>query len=243
MRRRAASCSALFLIVGALLSACGSDEADGDYVGGAVSLDCAPFARELSGVRLSGAAADWWWQADGRYTRGDSPSVGSVLVLRRSGRLPSGHVAVVSQVLGARQILVTQANWVHHRVSQDQSVIDVSPRNELVRGPGLVAANPPVGHHRLPSLRLHPRRPGSHTRSAHRSNSTRHPPCGERVEASTLILACSWEPGLRPRPRDGRALSHMPALRGPSSTASRVPTPRRRTGSSASRARRAASSR
>ena len=130
VRWRAASCSALFLIVGALLSACGSDEADGDYVGGAVSLDCAPFARELSGVRLSGAAADWWWQADGRYTRGDSPSVGSVLVLRRSGRLPSGHVAVVSQVLGARQILVTQANWVHHRVSQDQSVIDVSPRNE-----------------------------------------------------------------------------------------------------------------
>jgi len=76
------------------------------------------------------AAADWWWQADGRYTRGDRPSVGSVLVLRRSGRLPSGHVAVVSQVLGARQILVTQANWVHHRVSQDQSVFDVSPRND-----------------------------------------------------------------------------------------------------------------
>jgi hypothetical protein len=58
-----------------------------------------------------------------------------VLVLRRSGRLPSGHVAVVSQVIGRREILVTQANWVHHRVSEDQPVIDVSAGNDwsLVR--------------------------------------------------------------------------------------------------------------
>src|ERR1700730_7800719 len=91
----------------------------GDYVGGSVPLDCAPFARELSGVRLWGAAADWWWQAGDRYARSDTPAVGSVLVFRRSGRLPSGHVGVVSQVLGRRQILITQANWVHHRVSQD----------------------------------------------------------------------------------------------------------------------------
>jgi hypothetical protein len=53
-----------------------------------------------------------------------------VLVLRRSGRLPSGHVAVVSQLVGRRQILVTQANWVHHRVSEDQPVIDVSAEND-----------------------------------------------------------------------------------------------------------------
>lgn len=102
----------------------------GDYVGGSVPLDCAPFARELSGVRLWGAAADWWPEADGRYSRGGTPAVGSVLVFRRSGRLPSGHVAVVSQMLGRRQILVTQANWVHHRVSADQPVIDVSSAND-----------------------------------------------------------------------------------------------------------------
>lgn len=123
----------IFLLVA--LSGCGSRVPDtgpraGDYIGGSVVLDCAPFARELSGVRLFGAAADWWLQADGRYARGDSPSVGGVLVFRRSGRLPNGHVAVVSQVLGRRQILVTQANWVHHRVSQDQPVIDVSAAND-----------------------------------------------------------------------------------------------------------------
>ncbi len=50
-----------------------------------------------------------------------------MLVLRRSGRLPSGHVAVVSEVMSRREIRVTQANWVHHRVTEDQPVVDVSP--------------------------------------------------------------------------------------------------------------------
>jgi surface antigen len=120
------------LIALLLLSACGSGSGEraGDFVGGSVAVECAPFARALSGIQLSGAAADWWWQAGSRYARTDSPAVGSVLVLRRSGRLPSGHVAVVSQVLGSREILVTQANWVHHRVSQDQPVIDVSADND-----------------------------------------------------------------------------------------------------------------
>lgn len=124
----------LLLVATAYLSACAahpfSGQQAGSYVGGSLPLDCAPFARELSGLRLWGAAADWWWQANGRYARSDSPTVGGVLVLRRSDRLPSGHVAVVSRVLGKRQILVTQANWVHHRVSQDQPVVDVSAAND-----------------------------------------------------------------------------------------------------------------
>jgi surface antigen len=89
-------------------------------------VECAPFARALTGVALSGAAADWWRQADSRYRRTQRPEVGSVLVFRRSDRLPAGHVAVVSQVTSQRQIMVTQANWVHHRVTEDQPVIDVS---------------------------------------------------------------------------------------------------------------------
>ncbi|MGE0418308.1 MAG: CHAP domain-containing protein [Acetobacteraceae bacterium] len=130
--RRVLLCSFLPLLLA--LAGCGSSTSSngrvGDYVGGPVRVECAPFARALSGVRLSGAAADWWWQADGQYARSNAPRVGSVLVLSRTGRLRSGHVAVVSKVLSSREILVTQANWVRNRITEDQPVIDVSPGND-----------------------------------------------------------------------------------------------------------------
>lgn len=113
------------VLLAVVLTACGRGN-QGDYAGRIAQVECAPFARALTGVSLFGAAADWWLQAEGRYARTQDPVVGSLLVFRRSGRLPSGHVAVVSQVLSRRQIMVTQANWVHHRVSQDQPVTDVS---------------------------------------------------------------------------------------------------------------------
>jgi hypothetical protein len=114
------------------LSACGSGGGArvGDYVGVSAPVECAPFARALTGVQLSGGAEDWWQQAEGRYQRTSSPAVGGILLLRRSGRLPDGHVAVVTRVMSARQVLVTQANWVHHRVTEDQPVIDVSAAND-----------------------------------------------------------------------------------------------------------------
>jgi surface antigen len=91
---------------------------------------CAPFARELSGLPLYGDADTWWTQAAGRYDRGSDPQSGAVLVFRRSARLASGHVAVVSRVLGTRQVQVTQANWNPGQVDQDQLVVDVSERND-----------------------------------------------------------------------------------------------------------------
>ncbi|HET9019086.1 MAG TPA: CHAP domain-containing protein, partial [Acetobacteraceae bacterium] len=60
----------------------------------------------------------------------DRPAVGSVLVFRRSSRLPSGHVSVVSRLLDARRVLVIQANWVHGEMDEDQLVVDVSRRND-----------------------------------------------------------------------------------------------------------------
>lgn len=100
-----------------------------------LAVECAPFARALSGLQLRGAAADWWHQAAGRYAQSQVPVAGSVLVLRRSDRLASGHVAVVSRVLSERHILVTHANWVRYRLTADQPVVDVSPDNDwsLVR--------------------------------------------------------------------------------------------------------------
>lgn len=115
------------------LAACASRSLTGPNVA-AVSahpgLDCAPFARSLSGVQLRGDAYSWWAGAEGRYDRSAQPEVGAVLVLRRTSRLPSGHVAVVSRLLGSRQALLIQANWIHGELTQDQLVVDVSPRND-----------------------------------------------------------------------------------------------------------------
>lgn len=140
--RSAALCFALMVSFGLCACAPTAPEAAFDRLRGVrisideqVVLECAPFARVLSGLQLNGAAADWWRQAEGRYARSNSPAVGGVLVFRRSARLADGHVAVVSRVLSDRQILVTQANWVRHRVIADMPVIDVSPENDwtLVR--------------------------------------------------------------------------------------------------------------
>lgn len=104
--------------------------ATGRYVGGPVMLECVPFARALSGVDLHGPAADWWQRADGRYARTARPAVGAVLVFRRTDRLRHGHAAVVSRLVSNRTILVTQANWVPHRITEDLPVLDVSPAND-----------------------------------------------------------------------------------------------------------------
>jgi surface antigen len=100
---------------------------------GNIATECAPFARAVSGIELRGAAADWWPQAEGRYYRTQTPALGSVLVFRRSARLPDGHVAVVSGLLSDRRILVTHGNWVRHQVNEDVPVIDVSPGNDWTR--------------------------------------------------------------------------------------------------------------
>jgi hypothetical protein len=147
------------------LAACASS-GSGSGIGISAPIECAPFARALTGVSLTGAAADWWQQANGRYVRSRMPEVGSLLVFRRSGRLPSGHVSVVSRVVSRRQILVTSANWVRGRVTQDEPVVDVSGNGDwsVVRVwwppagqmgvadypvHGFIRPDRPVGHDRL----------------------------------------------------------------------------------------------
>jgi len=71
-------------------------------------LQCAIYARQRTGLELSGDARNWWPQAEGRYHRAATPSVGSVIVM---GGTEAGHVAVVTQVLNSKQIVVDHANW------------------------------------------------------------------------------------------------------------------------------------
>lgn len=98
-------------------------------------LQCAPYAREISGIQLFGRAAAWWTQAEGRYERGNTPRVGSVLSFKSVGKMPAGHVAMVSEVVSERVIRITHANWSPingHRgqIEQNVEVMDVSPGND-----------------------------------------------------------------------------------------------------------------
>lgn len=113
------------------LAACGGPRAvmEGPYA----AIECAPYARQVSGLQLQGDADAWWREASGRYARGSRPVPGSVLVFRRGGRLRFGHVSVVSRVVSAREIRVDHANWVHHRIGRDDPVLDVSSSNDWTR--------------------------------------------------------------------------------------------------------------
>jgi surface antigen len=98
-------------------------------------LQCAPFAREISGIQLFGRAAAWWTQAEGRYERGNTPRVGSVLSFKSVGKMPAGHVAMVSEVVGERVIKITHANWSpingrRGQIEENVEVMDVSPGND-----------------------------------------------------------------------------------------------------------------
>jgi hypothetical protein len=101
-----------------------------DYVG-----ECVPFAREASGIQIYGDAWTWWDQAQGHYRRGHVPREGAVIVFGRSGRLPLGHVAVVSRVVEDRVVMLTHANWsrvdgARGHAEQDVTLFDVSPAND-----------------------------------------------------------------------------------------------------------------
>jgi surface antigen len=88
---------------------------------------CAPFAREVSGVNIRGNAWTWWSQAAGRYQRGDAPKVGAVMSFQRTGKMPLGHVAMVSKVVSDREVLLTHANWSRPGgIERDVRAVDVS---------------------------------------------------------------------------------------------------------------------
>jgi surface antigen len=92
--------------------------------------NCALWARAETGVELYGAAGGWWQEAEGRYQRGQAPAVGAILVFEPSRHMPSGHVAVVSQIVGPREILVDQSNWYHGATTHGDSVVDTSLNND-----------------------------------------------------------------------------------------------------------------
>lgn len=91
---------------------------------------CVPFARNVSGVDIRGNAKTWWSQASGIYERSHKPKVGAVMAFSATRKMPMGHVAVVSQIVSDREVLVDHANWHRNKVSLGMSVVDVSKNND-----------------------------------------------------------------------------------------------------------------
>jgi len=112
-----------------LLASCGGPRPNFGNYGAPTNLTCVPYARQVSGIELSGDAWEWWGEAEGVYQRSHSPQIGAVLVLAPHGSMTDGHLAVVTALRDARTIEVTQSNWLPRRIEHDQPVIDVSAAN------------------------------------------------------------------------------------------------------------------
>ena len=98
-------------------------------------LQCVPYARQVSGIRIFGDAHTWWDQAAGKYARGTRPKVGAVMSFRPYGNMRLGHVAAVSRVLDSRTVLLRHANWSlidgrRGQIEDGVRAIDVSDAND-----------------------------------------------------------------------------------------------------------------
>ncbi|MDQ2877851.1 MAG: CHAP domain-containing protein [Pseudomonadota bacterium] len=92
---------------------------------------CAPYAREVSGIDIHGNANTWWGQAAGRYERGHAPKIGAVLAFASNGHMRLGHVATVSEVVSDREVLLTHANWSRRGgIERNVRAVDVSPNGD-----------------------------------------------------------------------------------------------------------------
>ena len=127
----------LALSVAALGAAGGvsAAEAQGSAPQASGRLECVPYARQVTGIRIYGDAHTWWDQAEGRYARGRMPRPGAVMAFRPNGNSRLGHVAAVSRIVDSRTVLIRHANWspVNGRRGQIEDnvrAVDVSPGND-----------------------------------------------------------------------------------------------------------------
>lgn len=94
-------------------------------------LQCVPYARDESGIKIYGDAYTWWDQAQGRFARSTAPSIGSVMVLYNYAGPARAHVAVVRKIVNDREIHIDHANWLDDgAIYTDDPVRDVSPDND-----------------------------------------------------------------------------------------------------------------
>ncbi len=95
-------------------------------------LFCVEYARMRSGFSIMGDAKQWWVNAARNiYARVSHPVEEAVMVFSGSKRLKRGHVAVVTEIVSPRQIIVDQANWQNKgEIDHATPVLDVSHDND-----------------------------------------------------------------------------------------------------------------
>ena len=94
-------------------------------------LFCVEYARMRSGLAVFGDAKHWWERAKNLYARLPHPVEEAVMVFSGSKRLKRGHVAVVTDIVSPRQIIVDQANWQNKgEIDHATPVLDVSAKND-----------------------------------------------------------------------------------------------------------------
>lgn len=94
-------------------------------------LFCVEYARMRSGLAVFGDAKHWWDRAKNIYARMSHPVEEAVMVFSGSKRLKRGHVAVVTEIVSPRQIIVDQANWENRgEIDHATPVLDVSRDND-----------------------------------------------------------------------------------------------------------------
>lgn len=106
--------------------------AGGGYDGG---ISCVPYARQATGMAISGNGGQWWYNAAGLYARSNRPEVGSIMAFPGYGGMRAGHVAVVERVVSSREVLIHHANWGgpgirRGSIMRGVSVVDASPNND-----------------------------------------------------------------------------------------------------------------
>jgi surface antigen len=94
-------------------------------------LQCVPYARDHSDVKIFGDAYTWWDQAAGKFPRAHQPASGAVMVLSNYAGPDRGHVAVVQRIVSPREIRVDHANWLDDgSIYINDPVEDVSADND-----------------------------------------------------------------------------------------------------------------
>lgn len=103
--------------------------------GGGGGISCVPYARQATGMDISGNGGQWWYNAAGLYARGNRPEVGSIMAFPGYGGMRAGHVAVVERVVSSREVHIHHANWGgpgirRGSIMRGVSVIDASAGND-----------------------------------------------------------------------------------------------------------------